>query len=175
MITRDITSPGQTPVHRFGGAETPTISPGALQSPELSFSADMLSFEPDTPSRRTLQRRQRTSDVTMLSIDMGSRCVLTLTYVLNSALTLGLGWTHRCRETPVPGTKTTWTRCKILCGDTWSPGTQNIFLNTLRGAHPAAPRTFSKFKASISENSSRGSPRVRAPYHAHRCKVGLHY
>ncbi|EIW52938.1 uncharacterized protein TRAVEDRAFT_155754 [Trametes versicolor FP-101664 SS1] len=73
MITRDITSPGQTPIHRFGGAETPTISPGAFQSPELSFSADMLSFEPDTPSRRTLQRRQRTSDVTMLSIDMGSR------------------------------------------------------------------------------------------------------
>ncbi len=83
MITRDITSPGQTPVHRFGGAETPAISPSILQSPELSFTPDMLSFGPDTPSRRMLQRRQRTSDVSMLSIDMSSRCVVTFSYVPN--------------------------------------------------------------------------------------------
>ncbi|KAI0331568.1 hypothetical protein GY45DRAFT_1248483 [Cubamyces sp. BRFM 1775] len=67
-ITRDITSPGQTPIHRFGDSDTPTaFSPNILQSPDISF-------VPDTPSRhRPLQRRQRTSDVSMLSIDMSSR------------------------------------------------------------------------------------------------------
>ena len=69
-ITRDITSPGQTPIHRFGDSDTPTaFSPNILQSPDVSF-------VPDTPSRhRPLQRRQRTSDVSMLSIDMSSRYV----------------------------------------------------------------------------------------------------
>ncbi|KAI0822128.1 Ion transport protein-domain-containing protein [Trametes gibbosa] len=67
MITRDITSPGQTPIYRFGGGDTPSaISPSILQSPDVSFSAD-------TPSRPMLQRRQRTSDISMLSIDMSSR------------------------------------------------------------------------------------------------------
>ncbi|KAI0667461.1 Ion transport protein-domain-containing protein [Trametes maxima] len=66
-ITRDITSPGQTPVHRFVDSDTPSaITPGILQSPDMSFAVD-------TPSRRMLQRRQRTSDVSMLSIDMSSR------------------------------------------------------------------------------------------------------
>ncbi|KAH9849175.1 Ion transport protein-domain-containing protein [Lenzites betulinus] len=67
MITRDITSPGQTPIHRFGDGDTSSaMSPGILQSPDLSFGVD-------TPSRRMLQRRQRTSDISMLSIDMSGR------------------------------------------------------------------------------------------------------
>ncbi|KAI8976389.1 Ion transport protein-domain-containing protein [Trametes punicea] len=64
VTTRDITSPGQTPVHRFGSMDTPSaISPGILQSPDVSFVTD-------TPSR--LQRRQRMSDSSVLSIDMSS-------------------------------------------------------------------------------------------------------
>ena len=67
MMTRDITSPYQTPIHRsLDGNDTPmAITPGILQSPDVSYTLD-------TPSR-PLQRRQRTSDVSMLSIDMSSR------------------------------------------------------------------------------------------------------
>ncbi|TBU26428.1 Ion transport protein-domain-containing protein [Dichomitus squalens] len=67
MMTRDITSPYQTPIHRsLDGNDTPmAITPGILQSPDVSYVLD-------TPSR-PLQRRQRTSDVSMLSIDMSSR------------------------------------------------------------------------------------------------------
>ncbi|KAI0739665.1 Ion transport protein-domain-containing protein [Daedaleopsis nitida] len=68
MMTRDITSPFQTPVHRSldYDRDTPVaITPGILNSPDVSFALD-------TPSR-PLQRRQRTSDISMLSIDMSSR------------------------------------------------------------------------------------------------------
>ncbi|KAL7278048.1 hypothetical protein ACG7TL_008012 [Trametes sanguinea] len=66
MSTRDITSPGQTPVHRFGDSDTPSaFSPGNLQSPDVSFAID-------TPSRCALQRRQRTSDVSAWSVDLSS-------------------------------------------------------------------------------------------------------
>ncbi|CDO68509.1 hypothetical protein BN946_scf184998.g6 [Trametes cinnabarina] len=66
MTTRDITSPGQTPVRRFGDADTPSaFSPGILQSPDVSFAVD-------TPSRRALQRRQRTSEASAWSMDLSS-------------------------------------------------------------------------------------------------------
>ncbi|RPD56855.1 hypothetical protein L226DRAFT_468999 [Lentinus tigrinus ALCF2SS1-7] len=65
MTTRDITSPYQTPVHPSVDRDRPVLMPGALQSPDVSFAVE-------TPSR-PLQRRQRTSDVSMLSIDMSSR------------------------------------------------------------------------------------------------------
>ncbi|KAI0776961.1 Ion transport protein-domain-containing protein [Trametes elegans] len=66
MMTRDITSPAQTPVHHFRDADTPpAFSPGIVQSPDVSYATD-------SPSRNTLQRRPRTSDVSMLSIDMTS-------------------------------------------------------------------------------------------------------
>ncbi|KAI0740154.1 Ion transport protein-domain-containing protein [Earliella scabrosa] len=67
-ITRDITSPYQTPVHRSMEYDRDTpmaVTPGVLPSPDVSFAME-------TPSR-PLQRRQRTSDISMLSIDMSSR------------------------------------------------------------------------------------------------------
>lgn len=64
MITRDITSPYQTPLHRSMDSDRSVIiSPGVLQSPDMSFGTEI--------PTRPLQRRQRTSDVSMLSIDMG--------------------------------------------------------------------------------------------------------
>ncbi len=65
MTTRDITSPYQTPMQRSMDGDRPVLMPGILQSPDVSFAVD-------TPSR-PLQRRHRTSDVSMLSIDMSSR------------------------------------------------------------------------------------------------------
>lgn len=73
MTTRDITSPYQTPVNRsmeYDRNIPMVITPGILQSPDVSFAMD-------TPSR-PLQRRHRTSDVSMLSIDMSSRHVIVL-------------------------------------------------------------------------------------------------
>ena len=78
-ITRDITSPYQTPVHRGReGDMSVSLTPG-LTSADISFAVD-------TPSR-PLQRRQRTSDISMLSIDASSRYVLRGGLGLESILT----------------------------------------------------------------------------------------
>ncbi|KAH9939624.1 Ion transport protein-domain-containing protein [Epithele typhae] len=65
LTTRDITSPFQTPVHRATDMGTPMSMTPGLTSADISLTVD-------TPSR-PLQRRQRTSDASMLSIDAGSR------------------------------------------------------------------------------------------------------
>ena len=67
-MTRDITSPYQTPIHRSrDGIDTPiAITPAVLQSPDVSFALE-------TPSRPLQRRTQRLSDVSMLSTDMSGR------------------------------------------------------------------------------------------------------
>ncbi|KAM5541612.1 hypothetical protein V8D89_004802 [Ganoderma adspersum] len=67
-MTRDITSPYQTPIHRSrDGIDTPVaITPAVLQSPDVSFALE-------TPSRPLQRRTQRLSDVSMLSTDMSGR------------------------------------------------------------------------------------------------------
>jgi len=64
-ITRDITSPGQD-LSRFTDPGSPTRGVLSSQSADLSLMAD------SPLSRATLQRNRRTSDVSMLSIDMMS-------------------------------------------------------------------------------------------------------
>ncbi|KAL6310254.1 Ion transport protein-domain-containing protein [Sparassis latifolia] len=64
--TRDITSPGQdTTMRRFVDSDSPLAPLGGNLS-ELSLTLD-------TPSRPGLQRSRRTSELSMLSVDIGSR------------------------------------------------------------------------------------------------------
>ncbi|OBZ73074.1 Calcium-channel protein cch1 [Grifola frondosa] len=81
-FTRDITSPGQETIRRFADIDSP-LSSGNNQSPDMSFGLD-------SPSHSALQRRQRTSDLSMLSIDMSNspsrvilapRTILTISYL----------------------------------------------------------------------------------------------
>ena len=67
-MTRDITSPYQTPIHRSrDGIDTPVaITPATLHSPDMSFVLE-------TPSRPLQRRTQRLSDISMLSTDLSGR------------------------------------------------------------------------------------------------------
>ena len=63
--TRDITSPGQDFSHRMHAPESPSSHLG------LSFHSPDLGLSGDSPSRSSLHRGRRVSDISMLSSDPG--------------------------------------------------------------------------------------------------------
>lgn len=66
LMTRDITSPDHDAIRRFSELDSPT----QLHGIQLSFDH---SFATDTPSRPSLQRSKRTSDLSTLSLDTAMR------------------------------------------------------------------------------------------------------